>query len=284
MRFGITVVMVSYQTGPYLLDALKAAAVDPDITEIILVDNGNSSEDRKRLHHVAIELGRVRLLQGHGNVGFAKACNYGAALAQTTHLLFLNPDAVIEVGAAKAMQDAAQSLSSPWIAGGLIVDDHGNELRGSRRGVLNLRSALSAFTPLHRLPRMPKFNRQDEPLPSAPTPTPTTSGAMLMTDRASFLALGGFDEGYFLHVEDIALCRTARDLGGDVVIVSQARALHHGATSNVSNWMVEWHKLRGFLRYFWTDKSAMAPVKTILIAPLIAGAIFGRALWKSVKR
>lgn len=283
MRSGITVVMVSYNTGPCLLDALKAATADPDIAEIILVDNGNPSEARRRIQELAFGLGKVRLLQGHGNVGFAKACNYGAALAQTDTLLFLNPDAVIETGAAKIMQDAAEDRVRPWIVGGLIVDEKGQELRGARRGVLNFRSALSTFTPLRFLPGLPRFNRQDEPMPDGPAPMPTISGAMLMTDRTSFDRLGGFDEGYFLHVEDIAICRTARALGGEVIFVPEARALHHGATSDVSSLTVERHKLKSFLRYFWTDPSPMAKLKTVLIAPLIAMALLGRWLFRSLK-
>ena len=283
MSSGITVIMVSFQTGPCLLDAIKACADDPDTVEIILVDNGNPREARLRLQDLAFKLTKVRLLQGHGNVGFARGCNYGAALAQTDTLLFLNPDAVIETGAASAMQDAAKDLRAPWIAGGLIVDEDGTELRGSRRGELTVRSALSAFTPLQNLSGLPRFNRHDEPLPDHPVPMPTVSGAMLMTDRASFEIMGGFDARYFLHVEDIALCRSARLGGGEVAFVPKARALHHGATSEASSFTVERHKLTGFLRYFWTAPDPVAKLKTLLIAPLLVIAILGRWLWRSVR-
>lgn len=283
MSAGITVIMVSYQTGPCLLDALKAAASDPDITEIILVDNGNPRDARLRLQKLTSTLGKVRLLQGHGNVGFARACNYGAALAQTDTLLFLNPDAVIENGAAKKMKEAAENRAKPWIVGGLIVDEQRRELRGSRRGVLNFRSALSSFTPLRFLPGLPSFNRHNEPLPDRPVPMPTISGAILMTDRASFDRLGGFDEGYFLHVEDIAICRSARALGGEVIFAPDARALHHGATSDVSSLTVERHKLKGFLRYFWTDPSPLAKLKAVLIVPLMTLAIIVRWAVRSVR-
>lgn len=112
---------------------------------------------------------------------------------------------------------------------------------------------------------------------------PTISGAMLMTDRASLDQLGGFDEGYFLHVEDIAICRAARVLGGEVIFAPDARALHHGATSDVSSLTVERHKLKSFLRYFWTDQSPLAKLKAILIAPLMTLAIIVRWAVRSVK-
>lgn len=281
-RSAVTVIMVSYHTGPCLEDALEAAASDPDIAEVILVDNGNPKEARSRLQEQAFRLGNVRLLQGHGNIGFARACNYGAALAQTETLLFLNPDAVIEPSAVCHLHEASRSLDHPWLAGGLIIDADGKELRGSRRGLLTPLTAVTSFTPLRRLPGIPDFNRNDEPMPDSPVPMPTISGAFLMTDRTSFRAVGGFDEGYFLHIEDIALCREVHRLGGTVWFVPSARALHHGATSNVSNFTVEAHKFRGFLRYFRTGDGALSGVKTGLIAPILATALFGRSLWRSV--
>ena len=276
---SISVIMVSYFTGPILLDALEAAASDPEIAEIILVDNGNPASDRLTLCETALELGKARILQGHGNVGFARACNYGAALATGDMLLFLNPDAVIKKGAARRLAEAGGGQAIPSIMGGLIVDENGQELRGSRRGRLTVLSLITTFLPL--VPS--KFDRSKELLPSDPTPMPTVSGAFLMMDRASFELVSGFDGAYFLHVEDIALCREARRLDGSVIFVPDARARHKGATSKASTWTVERHKLRGVLRYFWTAGPGLgSKLTTILIAPLLATAIAGRACVKSL--
>ncbi|MGB3456416.1 MAG: glycosyltransferase family 2 protein [Litorimonas sp.] len=267
---SLSVIMVSYRTGPSLIGAVRAAAVDAD--EVIVVDNGNPPEARRALLRAVQDLDTVRLVQGHGNIGFARACNYGAALSHADHLLFLNPDTDIEPGAASALAEAGNGRIRPWIAGGLIVDDRGRELRGARRGELTPGSVLSGF------------NRTGEPLPDGPVPMPTITGAMLMTDRASFRMLGGFDEAYFLHVEDIDLCRRARRAGGEVIFVPQARALHHGATSDVPPWRVEAHKLRGLLRYFWTQDGRLSKLTALLLSPFLIAAVTGRAVWRSFRR
>ena len=91
----ISVVMVSYMTGPALMEAITAVLEDRDVHELIVVDNGNTESARARLSELTAKRTRVRFLQGHGNIGFARACNYGANLATGHYLLFLNPDACL---------------------------------------------------------------------------------------------------------------------------------------------------------------------------------------------
>jgi GT2 family glycosyltransferase len=281
----ISVVMVSYMTGPALIEAITAVQNDPDIYELIIVDNGNSTADRAQLFQIAQRSRRVRLLQGHGNVGFARGCNYGAALATGDILFFLNPDANIEVGAARKLADAGAAVQTPWIAGGMLLNSNGQEQRGARRGDLNFGSALASFTPLHRLPGLHSIHRDDAPLPDGPVPMPTISGASIMTDRASFEQIGGFDGGYFLHVEDIAICRAVRQAGGTVIFVPGARAMHHGSTSDVTRLWVEWHKLKGFLRYFWTTGPGLGvKFATILCAPIMAAMLTTRFVLLSLRK
>lgn len=280
----ISVIMVSYKTGPVLLQSILSVQDDPDIHELIIVDNGNSADDRSALYAAAAKTETVRIVQGQGNVGFSRGCNYGAALATGTYLFFLNPDALIERGAARKLVDAGAEAKTPWLAGGLLVDVDGNEQRGSRRGALTLRSALISFTPLHRRFGLRSIHRENEPLPRGPVPMPTISGASVLMDRASYDVVGGFDPGYFLHIEDIAICRSVRNADGTVIFVPDARAMHYGSTSNVSFGRVEWFKLKGFLRYFWTAGPGLGvKIKTILSAPLFALAIGARFVLLSLR-
>jgi len=276
----ISVIMVSYMTGPALLEAVTNVLCDPDIFELILVDNGNTAIARERLSHLVSQHDRIRLLQGHGNIGFAKACNYGANLARGEYFLFLNPDALISEGAARRLANCGKGLTAPWITGGMLRDIHGFEQRGGRRGRLTLRSAFISFTPLHRLPMFKSIHKENEPQPEGPQPYPTVSGACLMMDRASFDRLGGFDEKYFLHIEDIDVCHRARVAGGDVYFVPGATVMHYGSTSQVRLQTVEWEKLKGFFHYFWTyAPNRVAKLFTLIGWPFMALAIMGRAWW-----
>ena len=68
--------------------------------------------------------------------------------------------------------------------------------------------------------------------------------------RCDFDAVRGFDEGYFLHVEDVDLCWRVRRQGGVVLFHPKAEVIHLGHTSKVSPLTVEFHKGVGLARYF----------------------------------
>jgi len=280
----ISVIMVSYMTGPALHQAIRSVMNDEDIFELILVDNGNTVAARQSIARVVEKHDNIRLLQGHGNIGFGKACNYGAKLARGEYFLFLNPDALIEKGAARNLARSGKNLTVPWIAGGMLKDVNGQEQRGGRRGRLTPSSAIVSFSPLHKLPFLKSIHREKDPLPEGPQCYATVSGACLMMDRSSFDAVGGFDENYFLHVEDIDLCKRTRGLGGEVCFVPSATVMHYGSTSQVGRQRVEWEKLKGFTRYFWNySPSFFGKFLTIIAWPFMMLAIMGRA-WLMIIR
>ena len=281
----ISVIMVSYMTGPALLEAVTAVLRDKCISEVIIVDNGNTDSMRKSLSDYVAGSDRVRLLQGHGNIGFGRGCNYGASLAGSEYLLFLNPDAVISDGVAMRMAKASAGLTVPWVLGAMLRSPEGVEQRGARRRELSPWTAFTTFTGLSKLPGVKGINLTHEPVPPGLTKIPTISGAAFMMNRESFDAIGGFDEHYFLHVEDIDLCRRARRAGGDVAFLPSATVLHYGGTSKVRRQVIEREKFKGFARYFWNYSDKIwAKALCILALPFMFIAIMGRAWAIAIKQ
>ena len=150
-----------------------------------------------------------------------------------------------------------------------------------------MRSAAATFLGLGWLkavnPGFVNINRNDEMEPTGPVPMDAVSGALMLISRDSFERLGGFDEGYFLHVEDLDICRRAEAEGGTVIYTPLASALHHGATSDAPALAVERHKGAGLNRYF--RKFAETPVEKLaarVLGPLIGVLLSLRA--RIVKR
>ncbi|WP_300377903.1 glycosyltransferase family 2 protein [Henriciella sp.] len=241
---AVTAITVSYHTGPVLQECLAALAASPDISKIVVVDNGNPPETQTWLRDFASRNDMVELLEPGKNLGFGAGVNLGAAQAQEGHLLLINPDAVIDAGAVPELVTALTPLQQPRIAGGRIYDSAGKECRGTRRRTLTLARALTTFCGWNT------WTLENTPAPEGPVSMDAVSGALMLTDTASFRQLAGFDEAYFLHVEDVDLCRRAWEAGGHILYCPQAGALHYGATSNVSSRIVAAHKADSLSYYF----------------------------------
>ena len=282
----VSVIMVVYNTGPALFDAIASVLAEPLVSELVLVDNGSTPEDAARLGALAESEPRLRLAQGHGNIGFARGCNLGAHEATGRHLVVLNPDAYLQPGCIAALIEAAQGFASPCVVGARVLNTDGSEQRGARRGEITPVTTLLSFSRLPALlPFLRRFeiHRDDQDAPEGPVPTPTISGACFYMSRDDFWRIGGFDERYFLHVEDIDLCWRARRAGGSVVFQPRALVLHEGSTSRKHPMAVEYHKGRGLVRYF-VKRAETAPALTLALAlsPLIMLACVARPALKAL--
>ena len=275
---GLSVVMVSYRTGAVLSAAIETVLA-PDqagVAELVLVDNGNPPGVATELARRAEADPRFTLVTGHGNVGFARGCNVGALRARGRYLLLLNPDCRLGPGAVPALLAEAAALGGDWMLGCRVLDPDGSDQRGSRRALLTPCTALvetfrlDALAPrwFHRY----RLNHHDRPLPRGTVRVPAVSGACMMLPAATFRAVGGLDEGYFLHVDDLDLCLRLHRAGIPVYFAPHVRAVHHAGSSQASPVRVEWHKTRGFLRYFRVH--FRDPLSLFLLGPLVgAGAL-----------
>ena len=272
-RPRISVIMVVYQTGEALTESLRHVLDEPLVDEFIIVDNGSPPREAEMLRSLGLTEPRVILQQGHGNVGFARGANMGAETSRGEYIIFLNPDANLQKDCVASLVTAFRDQPAPTVVGARVLNVDGSEQRGGRRGEVTPVTTLLSFGHLTALfPKLAKFeiHREQEPVPQSPVPMPTISGACFALRRGDFEILGGFDEAYFLHVEDIDLCWRARQAGGQVLFQPRAKVIHLGHTSLEHPLKVEFHKGVGLSRYFIKRADT---VQRYIIAVLLAPAI-----------
>lgn len=249
----ITAIVVTYHTGPRLHECLYGLKSDPDISEIVIVDNGNPPAEQAWIDRFTDACDKAHIVRDGTNPGFGTAVNKGAAGALGELLLVINPDAVLRRGSLGHMVRAMGDATEPVLVGGKIFDIHGREERGGRRNTLTLARALG----------LGKWTLEHDPPPRDFIEVGAVSGAFFMMRRKAFRSLGGFDEAYFLHVEDVDLCRRVQQAGGVVLYQPLAGALHYGSTSDVPSDEVMAHKAKSLVRYF--TKFASGPAERLLI-------------------
>lgn len=283
-RRKVSVVMVVYMTGEALDESVACVLRDPSVDEFVIVDNGSEGADAARLRSLAERDPRVILLSGHGNVGFAKGANLGAQKARGDVLVFLNPDAFLQPGCIAELAREVEGRPVPCIVGGRVLNSDLTEQRGARRGDITLVAALLSLSRLAQ--RVPAWRRyevhwEEDAAPEQVAPVPTISGACFCMRREDFEAVSGFDEGYFLHVEDVDLCWRVRRQGGLVLFNPKAEVIHLGHTSRTSPLKVEFHKGVGLARYFRkrADGAAQVALAWVLSPLIVCTALVRPMMW-----
>lgn len=252
MSYTVSAIIVNYNAGPLLRACVDSLLACPLAIEIIVVDNASHDGSLGGLP----ESPHIRVIRNPANVGFAAACNIGIGASSAPFLLFLNPDCVVQLGVVSILLAALQSASRVGMVGGLLVNEDGSEQGGGRRAVPTpWRSFVRAFG-LHRFAhRWPKlfydFHLHKQPLPESPIEVEAISGACMLVKRAAVEEVGLWDEGYFLHCEDLDWCMRFRQRGWQILFVPDARIVHAlGACSRSRPVFVEWHKHKGMVRFY----------------------------------
>lgn len=195
--------------------------------EFIFIDN---SKEKKLLQELQplIKTGyKVRLI-GSKNIGFSKACNIGAKMANGQNLFFINPDVIFLTPIYKVI----------------------NELKSKSWGTCYIKSKLSfqsfsilpekknlffEFIKLHRIFFfIPKvfLSKLDFILNNC-----FVTGSFFAIKKKFFLSIGGFNENFFLYFEDVELSERLRKKFGNPFISTDVIVNHssHKSSKNYKN-------------------------------------------------
>ncbi|MEO6076238.1 MAG: glycosyltransferase family 2 protein [Dokdonella sp.] len=252
---GLTsVIVVSADSGPLLVDCVKRVLFSIGDVELILVDNASTDGEPQKA--IAAHAGDTRLhyLGNADNIGFGPACNRGAKIAHGDVLVFVNPDCLVEVDSIARLRSSLARSADVGIVGADVRDHNGEPTEASRRRDPTLRRVAATLTGAAKFElRWPALAGVaiSGARPTNPGSVDAISGACFAIRRDVFDGLGGFDEGYFLHFEDLDLCRRVRDAGLRVLLDPGVPVRHlQGSSSHHRAAFVARHKHAGMWRWF----------------------------------
>lgn len=249
-------VVVNHDTGDHVVRCVQSLLAE-GVDRVVVVDNASQPEEVARLRRFAARWpARLGLIENADNRGFAAACNQGARQAGSDTVFFLNPDAVLLPGALSTLQEALAADSRIGMVGGLLCNPDGSEQPGGRRVFPTPRRGfVRAFGLARFARRWPRlfsdFLLHEQPLPPGPQAVEAISGACMLMRREALDGVGGWDEDYFLHAEDLDLCMRLADRRWAVHFVPEARIVHaKGVSSRARPYFVAWHKHLGMLIFY----------------------------------
>lgn len=250
----VSLVVVNYNARASIVACVSSVLNQVD--EVIVVDNASSDNSLAQLEAAFPGDRKLKIVRNRENLGFAAGCNIGVGQSAGNCLFFLNPDCVLEPESVQHLVHTLKDSPDVGMVGGLLMNSDGTEQAGGRRAIPTpWRSFVRTFG-LNRLSdRWPKlffdFYLHNQPLPHHPIEVEAISGACMMVKREAMVNVGSWDEGYFLHCEDLDWCMRFRQKGWRIVFVPEARVVHAaGVCSRSRPIFVEWHKHRGMMRFY----------------------------------
>ncbi|BBZ49193.1 dTDP-Rha--alpha-D-GlcNAc-pyrophosphate polyprenol alpha-3-L-rhamnosyltransferase [Mycobacterium heidelbergense] len=227
MTDALPVVTVTYSPGPHLerfLASLSMATERP--VSVLLADNGSTDGTPQ----AAVErYPNVRLLHTGANLGYGTAVNRAVAQLDREHdwVIVANPDVQWGPGSIDALLDAAARWPGAGALGPLIRDPDGSVYPSARHLPSLIRGGMHAVVgPFWKRNPWTAAYRQERLEPSERV-VGWLSGSCLLVRRSAFERIGGFDERYFMYMEDVDLGDRLGKAGWLSVYVPSAEVLHH---------------------------------------------------------
>ncbi len=216
----VSVILVLYNRAELTLRCLRALARVTVPFEVVIVDNASTDATGALLARVA----GARVSRNSENAGFLRAVNAAARDARGDYLLLLNNDAELRPGALEAaLARAAASPDVGAVGGRLVLPDGALQEAGS---IIWRDGACDGYG-RGDSPRAPEYDFARD--------VDYVSGAFLLTPRALFAEMGGFDERYApAYYEDADYCVRLWKLGRRVVYEPRAIVSHFEFASSTS--------------------------------------------------
>jgi GT2 family glycosyltransferase len=276
-RPDVSVVVVHWNT-PQLLRACILSMRDGlrDVeSEVIVVDNGSDKDLRPPLWPAP----GLQVIHLEENRGFAAAANRGAMRARGRLVLFVNSDVELTPHSAARLTRALDGDSRLAAVAAAARDRQGNDRDPAMRFLTPLNQAAGLLGLGGRAARAERADASGATARSVRT-VPWARASTMLVRRDAFVAVGGFDEGFFFYEEDEDLCWRLRRRGYRIGVVDAVRVRDVGGASTAL--AGDWPALelyRGQLRFVrrrFGRSGALLYRMTVSVA-LAAKLLAGRA-------
>lgn len=230
----LSILIVHYKTPEPLAHCLQSIfAQNFKDFEVIVVDNENNPA---LLNIIAPYKNQVTLVQNQDNIGYGRANNQAAKLAQGQYLFLLNPDAIL------LQQDDLSRLLA-------FADAH------SQYGIIGVKvldqKQQESTPPRHVYPGLKRYRG---PLfKDFPGEIAWVLGAGMLIRKTVFDQVHGFDPDFFLYGDEADLCLRIRKAGMPIGYCSEVAIEHIGGASERTITEYEyWLKKQRGLYLFYT--------------------------------
>lgn len=228
---SLEIVIVNWNSKEYLKECLRSISISTKskfkLDRVTVVDNASTDYSLDGVENIDIPL---NIILNSENKGFGTACNQGGLNSNSRYLLFLNPDTVLSKD---SLDIAVEFIEEPinhqvGVSGIQLVDDQGETQRNCSR----FPTPISFWCDIFGISKIFK-NKLTSHLMTEWNHDSTQQvdhviGAFYLIRTEIFRSLNGFDEDYFVYLEDLDLSYRVNQAGWSCYYLNECRSFHKG--------------------------------------------------------
>ncbi len=268
-RYQISNIIVSYNC----LESLKTCVASLENqrgveSEIIVIDNGSNDGTVAFLKEQ-----EFRTILSQKNLGYGAAVNRAAENAEGKYLFILNPDTELPPTSLEIIYRYAEDNPDVGLVSPSLCYPDGRLQLSARKFPRRRDFLLGRGSPLFLLGLTSEKEAGyialdgDEPMD-----VPAVSATALSVGSELFQRIGGFDDRFFLYLEDLDLCRSVRNMGFKVALLPSVKVLHSWRKSSGKRpYFSSFHHHLSVFKYFRKHYPNQWLSNLLLLSALVAG-------------
>ena len=269
----IDVVVVTHQSHAWIGRCLDSLVAQEGIGVVVVVDSGSTDGTAEVVAHYAPH--GVRWQPLGVNRGFGAGANRGVSATMSEFVFVGNPDLIVEPQCLKTLRAALADDNRLAIVGPQVCDLDGAMYPSARSFPNLLDAAGHGFLGLiwKGNPWSKRYLRPDR--------IDWISGTAMLIRRSAFESVGGFDESYFMYVEDVDLSWRLNEQGWKVALSRDAIVRHAigGSSETVPYRMIVAHHVS-----LWRFARRTRRGATRVVLPFVGFGLVVRAVLVAARR
>ena len=249
----LSIIIVCWNDLKVIIECLRsvyAETTEVDF-EVIVSDNGSTDGSAEQIRQ---QFPKVRVIENGANLAYAQGNNVGIRVARGEYVLLLNPDTIIHDHALDKLVSYAERRPEAAAFGCRVLNPDGS-FQDPARPLPTVRGHLVTALYMRWLGRLSKWFESDLYLGwdgRSEREIGVQCGCCLLVRSDVLKQLGGFDEVFFYHKDEVDLCQRIWKSGRSVVFCPHAEITHLGGQS-VGRFPIRFalESQRSLYRYFY---------------------------------
>lgn len=275
----VAAVVVAYNSGHVLTECVQSLRA-AGLGEIVVVDNASTDDS---VAAAASAVPRIKVVTSPRNAGFGGGVNRGVATTETEFVLVCNSDITVERSGLECLVDRLAGDPRAALVGPQLCRPDGTPSVSARAFPTLGRSWRQAFAhvlrPEGRTAR--RYAARNSNIAAGGGEVDWVTGACFLARREAFEAIGGFDESYFMYVEEVDLCWRLHRAGWRVLHEPRARVFHVGGASAARR---PYAMIVAHHRSLWRFARRTSEGAARLALPLVAAGVVVRGVLVSTRQ